>query len=91
MPIYEYQCEDCSCLFELKQSFSDNSVVYCPQCRGKTTRIFSPVPIIFKGPGFYVTDNAAAEKNRLKDRGNRPVDTGKEIKPPKEHKKKSKS
>lgn len=91
MPIYEYRCENCSYLFELKQSFSDNSVIYCPQCRGNTTRIFSPVPIIFKGPGFYVTDNAAAEKNRFKDRGDKPADTGKEIKSPKEHKKKSKS
>ena len=56
MPIYEYQCENCSCRFELKQGFSDNSKVKCPQCKGKSKRIFSPVPVIFKGSGFYVTD-----------------------------------
>lgn len=57
MPVYEYQCEDCSFLFELKQSFNDNAMITFPRCRGKTRRIFSPVPILFKGLGFYTTDN----------------------------------
>ena len=58
MPIYEYQCTDCSFQFELKRGFSENSPVTCPKCGGDTRRIFSPVPIIFKGSGFYCTDNA---------------------------------
>ena len=57
MPIYEYQCEDCSCRFELRKSFNDKSAVTCPQCGGNARRVFSPVPIIFKGSGFYSTDN----------------------------------
>jgi predicted nucleic acid-binding Zn ribbon protein len=44
--------------FELKQCFSDEAVVMCPECRNGAQRLFSPVPIIFKGSGFYVTDNA---------------------------------
>ncbi|MFC1995835.1 FmdB family zinc ribbon protein [Chloroflexota bacterium] len=56
MPIYEYQCENCSCRFELKQSFSDDSIVTCPQCMRNARRIFLPAPIIFKGSGFYITD-----------------------------------
>ncbi|MBI4284660.1 MAG: zinc ribbon domain-containing protein [Chloroflexi bacterium] len=57
MPIYEYQCDSCSSQFELTRSFHDNSPVCCPQCGGSTKRIFSPVAVIFKGPGFYCTDH----------------------------------
>ncbi|MFC2071621.1 FmdB family zinc ribbon protein [Chloroflexota bacterium] len=57
MPIYEYECSGCSSRFELKQSFSDDSRVSCPQCGGNTRRIFSPATIIYKGSGFYITDN----------------------------------
>ncbi len=56
MPIYEYECSRCSCRFELRRSFSEDSPVCCPQCGCEVQRIFSPVPIIFKGSGFYVTD-----------------------------------
>ncbi|OGN88813.1 MAG: hypothetical protein A2158_03665 [Chloroflexi bacterium RBG_13_46_14] len=57
MPIYEYECSECSSRFELRRSFSDESEVFCPECKCAATRIFSPVPIIFKGSGFYVTDH----------------------------------
>jgi putative FmdB family regulatory protein len=57
MPIYEYECEKCLLRFELKKRFSDNGASFCPRCGSEARRLFSPVPIIFKGPGFYVTDN----------------------------------
>ncbi len=56
MPTYEYECSKCSSRFELRRSFSDNSLVSCPHCGCDARRIFSPVPIIFKGSGFYSTD-----------------------------------
>ena len=57
MPTYQYLCPKCNLKFELKQSFSDKSMVACPNCQNGVRRLFSPVPIIFKGSGFYVTDN----------------------------------
>jgi putative FmdB family regulatory protein len=57
MPIYQYRCLDCNRQFELKQSFDDKPIADCPSCHGIARRIFSPVPIIFNGPGFYVTDS----------------------------------
>ena len=57
MPTYEYECVKCSLRFELKRQFSDNGSNFCPQCGSEARRVFSPVPIIFKGPGFYVTDS----------------------------------
>ena len=29
----------------------------CPKCQGKARRVLHSVPIIFKGSGFYTTDN----------------------------------
>ena len=57
MPIYQYHCPKCNLKFELKQSFSDESMVACPKCQNGAKRLFSPVSVIFKGSGFYVTDN----------------------------------
>jgi len=59
MPLYEYKCDCCSSHFELKQSFNDEAWAICSICGGKARRLFFPVPISFKGPGFYVTDLSA--------------------------------
>lgn len=57
MPIYEYKCTDCSTQFELRHGFDTETELPCPKCKGKTRRVFSAVPIIFKGSGFYTTDS----------------------------------
>ena len=57
MPLYEYQCTDCATKFELRRRFDDRRAVACPKCHGEAHRIFSPAALIFKGPGFYTTDN----------------------------------
>ncbi len=85
MPIYEYECEKCSCHFDLRRSFSDsgNEDASCPRCHGKARRLFSPVPIIFKGSGFYVTDKAAGEVRppEHSKEGDKVTETAKESKP----------
>ena len=57
MPVYEYKCNDCSTKFELRCGFDDEPEVPCPRCRSRVRRIFSAVPVIFKGSGFYTTDS----------------------------------
>ncbi len=57
MPIYDYVCEDCSTVFELRRRFNDTGDAVCPQCAGTPRRVFHPAAIIFKGSGFYVTDS----------------------------------
>lgn len=57
MPIYEYECTACQFRFERKQTFDDQPIAICPQCQGKVRRLFYPAPAIFKGSGFYTTDN----------------------------------
>ena len=59
MPTYQYRCLNCNRQFELKQSFDDKPIADCPSCHGIARRIFCAVPIIFNGPGFYITDSRA--------------------------------
>jgi putative FmdB family regulatory protein len=57
MPTYEYECQSCHHRFERKQGFHDNPVAKCPKCGGKPRRVIHSAPVIFKGSGFYITDN----------------------------------
>lgn len=57
MPIYEYMCQQCGLRFEKVQSFSADPLTDCPNCGGSVYRVIQPVGVIFKGSGFYVTDN----------------------------------
>ena len=66
MPIYQYRCLNCGLQFELKQRFDDKPIADCPSCRGISRRLFSPVPVIFNGPGFYVTDSRQENDRRSK-------------------------
>lgn len=57
MPLYEYLCQSCGLRFERRQQFSEPPVKTCPECGGEVVRLIQPAGIIFKGSGFYVTDN----------------------------------
>jgi putative FmdB family regulatory protein len=58
MPLYDYQCPGCAHQFEVKQSFSADPFARCPRCQTASRRVFHPVPVIYKGTGFYTTDYA---------------------------------
>ncbi len=58
MPIYQYVCDACDYMFERVQSFNDEPVSTCPNCdSGSVRRVISSVGVIFKGSGWYITDN----------------------------------
>jgi putative FmdB family regulatory protein len=57
MPIYEYECTECGFQFERRQSFTEDPVEICPECDGLVQRVIQAVGVVFKGSGFYVTDN----------------------------------
>jgi putative FmdB family regulatory protein len=57
MPLYEYQCEDCGVRFERLQRAGEQKLKICPECGGVLYRPIQSPGIIFKGSGFYVTDN----------------------------------
>jgi putative FmdB family regulatory protein len=57
VPIYEYRCATCGVIFERMTRFSDTMTSTCPNGHDDTQRVFSPPGIVFRGSGFYVTDN----------------------------------
>jgi putative FmdB family regulatory protein len=57
LPIYEYQCGQCQHKYEKKEGFDALVEQACPVCGGLARRLLHAPGIVFKGPGFYVTDN----------------------------------
>ena len=58
MPIYVYHCNNCDYQFDQYQRFTDESLIICPECGRPTLhKVYQPVGIVFKGKGFYATDN----------------------------------
>lgn len=70
MPTYEYRCRTCDARFEVRQSFSEDSLTHCPGAaseqapaacvapgEGEVRKVFSAPSITFRGDGFYKTDS----------------------------------
>ena len=70
MPIYTYRCETCGIQFDRRQKFDDEPLTVCSECQTETLRkVYLPVGIVFKGSGFYATDNRSpsGRESRLSD------------------------
>jgi putative FmdB family regulatory protein len=63
VPTYQYACSDCDHAFEQVQSFTEDSLTTCPQCEGRLRKVFNAVGVVFKGSGFYRTDNRSDTKS----------------------------
>jgi|WetSurMetagenome_2_1015567.scaffolds.fasta_scaffold394672_1 putative FmdB family regulatory protein len=75
MPIYEYECGACAARFEVKQSYHDEPKASCKKCGGAARRLFKPVPIVFKGSGFYVTDHSGNKDHLVNSNGKTNADS----------------
>lgn len=61
MPTYQYHCNDCNNDLEVVQKFTDDALTVCPNCRGHLRKVYSAVGVVFKGSGFYATDNRSKD------------------------------
>ena len=62
MPVYTYRCENCQHEFDKEQSFYDDPLKKCPECKKNALRkVYKPARVVFKGSGFYVTDNRGSK------------------------------
>jgi putative FmdB family regulatory protein len=62
MPTYSYRCQACKHEFEEFQKITDLPVKECPKCGGLVMRIITGgAGLIFKGAGFYITDNRSSD------------------------------
>ena len=57
MPTYQYRCTSCNTELEAVQKFTDEPLTECPECDGSLRKVFNAVGVVFKGSGFYATDN----------------------------------
>ncbi len=57
MPTYQYRCTSCDSELEVVQKFTDDPLTDCPECDGNLRKVFNAVGVVFKGSGFYATDN----------------------------------
>ena len=57
MPTYQYRCTECGVELERVQKFSDPALTHCEDCGGALRKVFNAVGVVFKGSGFYATDN----------------------------------
>ena len=56
MPIYEYECDHCSEIFEIFHKIDEDCRVACPKCLGTARKLISATNFVLKGSGFYVND-----------------------------------
>jgi putative FmdB family regulatory protein len=78
MPIYEYQCQNCSCEVEKLQKLSDEPLRDCPQCgQPALKRKISAAGFRLKGAGWYETDFKKSGKKNLAGEGGASGSAGK--------------
>ena len=63
MPLYAYECKECGVRFDRRQGFDEEPIKICPECEGDVHRLIQPAGIVFKGSGFYSTDNKSARSS----------------------------
>lgn len=59
MPLYEYQCVQCSEREEVIQRHDAPPLAECGKCGGAMKKLLSAPAIQFKGSGFYKNDYAS--------------------------------
>jgi len=91
MPIYEYKCDNCGDVFEVRQEFADEPVGVHEKCGGPVHRLMSTPSFNFKGSGWYVTDYGKGSNGSKKsDKESKESKEGKESKPSTDTKSESK-
>jgi putative FmdB family regulatory protein len=86
VPIYEFRCPD-GHLFEVFQRMDDPPADVCEICgKSPLTKVLHPVPVHFKGSGFYSTDYGRGARKKDADDGGekKPSDEGAKKKETKE-------
>jgi putative FmdB family regulatory protein len=63
LPTYGYRCRKCANEFDVLQRMTDPPGAACPKCGSASQRLFFPASIVFKGSGFYATDNRASSSS----------------------------
>lgn len=70
MAKYDYHCRDCNTWEEVERSIHDiEEAVPCPKCETSMRRVYGPVGVVLKGPGFHKTDSQPTNTNFYPENG----------------------
>jgi len=64
VPTYEYECDACHRVFEIRQRITEEPLTTCEVCGGTVRRLLSAAPFILKGEGWYVTDYPSESRKK---------------------------
>jgi putative FmdB family regulatory protein len=67
VPTYEYECNKCHRVFEVRQRISEPALTTHEGCGGGVHRLLSSAPFILKGEGWYVTDYPSEARKKAKE------------------------
>ena len=67
MPTYEYECDACHRVFEVRQRITAAALTTCDACGGTVRRLLSAAPFILKGEGWYVTDYPSESRKKARE------------------------
>jgi len=82
VPTYQYLCTECDDRLDVQQNFSDDALTVCPACQGRLRKVFNAVGVVFKGSGFYMTDNRSKPTAKTASAGSaKPAASSTESKP----------
>ena len=77
MPTYEYECSSCHKRFEKLQPITAKPSTPCPKCKKSAKRLISAGGgFLFKGSGFYATDNRSASYQKRVSEDSKPSCSG---------------
>lgn len=57
MPRYDYKCKKCQAHEVVVHDFHSTDTHDCPMCGEIMHKVISPTAVVFRGSGFYRTDN----------------------------------
>lgn len=63
MPTYEYRCA-AGHQYEKREGFDAPAKQKCQKCAKQATRVLFAPPVVFKGGGFYKTDNRGSSSDK---------------------------
>ena len=67
MPTYEYECDACHRVFEVRQRITEPALTTHEACGGAVHRLLSAAPFILKGEGWYVTDYPSESRKKARE------------------------
>ena len=59
MPRYDYKCPKCKAFQVVVHDFHASDTYECAECGDLMERVISAPAVIFRGSGFYKTDNGS--------------------------------